>query len=314
LPIRLRLALLLLLPMVLLLTGADFNRPFCNCSGYPDLKIDLPAPTGPVVLELQEKLAQLGYYEDEFDGVYGRKTAQAVAKLQREVGIPVTGNMDRATWAYLAWMEEGEKSVAVNQLPPPEGEISLLVDIDALILIIYADGEPYKIYPVAIGKWTTPTPIGEWLVVNKIAVWSGPFGARWMGLSCPWGSYGIHGTDNPGSIGWEASSGCIRMYNQDVIELYDWVPENTPVKIIGSRIRDVSLPSRLVRGDVAQSVVPLQWKLQELGYAIGRADGVYGEATEKAVRELQYFYQLHPNGEADTSLLYLLGLRQEKGV
>jgi lipoprotein-anchoring transpeptidase ErfK/SrfK len=41
----------------------------------------------------------------------------------------------------------------------------------------------------------------------------------------------IHGTPSEGLIGRPASNGCVRMYNEDVIELFDRVPEGTPVLI-----------------------------------------------------------------------------------
>ncbi|HHY37094.1 MAG TPA: L,D-transpeptidase family protein [Firmicutes bacterium] len=298
------LVLFILLPC-LAVRGAG-REPSCQCQGQPLLVKTIPPMRGKAVLALQERLSQLGYYRKEADGLYGPATVQAVEKLQADLGLPVTGNMDPATWAHLAWVEE--KAVVEQPLPPPQGEISILVDTDALILIVYADGEPYKIYPVAVGKWTTPTPLGEWQINSMSSVWEGPFGARWLGLSCPFGNYGIHGTDNPASIGWEVSSGCIRMYNHDVIELFDWVAPGTPVTIIGSRIKSIPIPPRLGPGDVGQAVVPLQWRLRELGQDVGRADGVYGKATEGAVRELQYFYGLPPSGIADRNLLFLLGL------
>ncbi|TCQ02600.1 L,D-transpeptidase-like protein [Serpentinicella alkaliphila] len=52
-----------------------------------------------------------------------------------------------------------------------------------------------------------------------------------MGLTATGGSYGIHGTNNPNSIGHAASAGCVRMYNHDVIELYNTVPIGTIVNI-----------------------------------------------------------------------------------
>ncbi len=53
-----------------------------------------------------------------------------------------------------------------------------------------------------------------------------------MGLNVPWGGkYGIHGTNQPGSIGFNASGGCIRMRNQDVEELYSLVESGTMVNI-----------------------------------------------------------------------------------
>ena len=54
-------------------------------------------------------------------------------------------------------------------------------------------------------------------------------GPRWMGLGKP--QYGIHGTIHPELIGQQVSHGCIRMRNEDVIELYKIVPIGTDVKI-----------------------------------------------------------------------------------
>jgi lipoprotein-anchoring transpeptidase ErfK/SrfK len=54
-----------------------------------------------------------------------------------------------------------------------------------------------------------------------------PMGAAALTLSG--GDYAIHGTNNPGSIGGFVSAGCIRMYNQDIVDLYDRVSIGTPV-------------------------------------------------------------------------------------
>ena len=56
---------------------------------------------------------------------------------------------------------------------------------------------------------------------------SNPMGAAALTLSG--GEYAIHGTNNPGSIGGFVSYGCIRMYNQDITDLYDRVSVGTPV-------------------------------------------------------------------------------------
>lgn len=57
-----------------------------------------------------------------------------------------------------------------------------------------------------------------------------PLGARalYLGSSL----YRIHGTTDPGSIGRAASAGCFRMLNDDVIELYRFVPVGTTVRVI----------------------------------------------------------------------------------
>jgi lipoprotein-anchoring transpeptidase ErfK/SrfK len=54
-----------------------------------------------------------------------------------------------------------------------------------------------------------------------------PMGAAALTLSG--GQYAIHGTNNPGSVGGFVSYGCIRMYNQDITDLYDRVSVGTPV-------------------------------------------------------------------------------------
>lgn len=84
-------------------------------------------------------------------------------------------------------------------------------------------------YPVGIGKMVTQTPIGEYTIINKQPNPGGPFGAFWMGLSKP--HYGIHGTNDPSSIGHLVSHGCIRMFNDDVLALSKIVPINTRVTI-----------------------------------------------------------------------------------
>src|SRR3712207_5277521 len=55
-----------------------------------------------------------------------------------------------------------------------------------------------------------------------------PLKARWLGI---YDGAGIHGTDAVGSIGTNASHGCIRMLIPDVVELYDKVPVGAPVYI-----------------------------------------------------------------------------------
>ena len=110
---------------------------------------------------------------------------------------------------------------------------SITVDLSARQLILNEDGRQVKTYPVGVGKMLTPTPTGTFYIANKQPSPGGPFGAMCMGLSKP--HYGIHGTNNPASIGHIVSHGCIRMYNQDVIELSRIVEIGTPVKIINTR-------------------------------------------------------------------------------
>ena len=94
-------------------------------------------------------------------------------------------------------------------------------------------------YPVAIGTPETPTPTGEFEVMQMVVnpVWQSPWtgevfapgansalGLRWIGFtSLPNGDIGFHGTPTVSSIGQAASNGCVRLTNEDVLSLYSHV-------------------------------------------------------------------------------------------
>ncbi|WP_042147552.1 L,D-transpeptidase [Paucisalibacillus sp. EB02] len=96
-------------------------------------------------------------------------------------------------------------------------------------LKLFDGSELIKTYPIAVGKMVTPTPFGSYKIINKQPNPGGPYGAFWMGLSKP--HYGIHGTNDPSSIGKDVSLGCIRMFNHDVLDLSSRVPIGTDVVI-----------------------------------------------------------------------------------
>jgi len=105
----------------------------------------------------------------------------------------------------------------------------IIVDLSDRRLYVLEGNQIVKSYPVGIGRMLTQTPQGEYHIVNKAPNPGGPFGAYWLGLSKP--HYGIHGTNNPSSIGKMVSHGCIRMYNHDVLELSRIVAIGTHVTI-----------------------------------------------------------------------------------
>jgi len=96
-------------------------------------------------------------------------------------------------------------------------------------LRLYRNGVLQKQYPIAVGRMLHNTPTGHFFIMNKAPNPGGPFGTMWMGLSKE--HYGIHGTNNPSSIGKSVSKGCIRMHNHDVEELARIIPIGTPVFI-----------------------------------------------------------------------------------
>lgn len=105
----------------------------------------------------------------------------------------------------------------------------IIVDLSAFRLYLLDKDVVVHEFPVGVGTIATTTPHGEFMIVNKEPNPGGPFGAYWLGLSKR--HYGIHGTNNPASIGKRVSHGCIRMYNQDVLKLANLVPIGTHVII-----------------------------------------------------------------------------------
>ena len=54
---------------------------------------------------------------------------------------------------------------AISELP--EGERKIVVNVNRLVLTLYVGDEVIKKYPIAIGKWRTPTPTGEFVIISK---------------------------------------------------------------------------------------------------------------------------------------------------
>lgn len=200
-----------------------------------------------------------------------------------------------------------DKGVVESAIPLVRNE-KIVVDTRSCRLTFYRDGQAVKSFPVAIGTRKTPSPIGEWKIIHKGGSWGGGFGARWMGINVPWGIYGIHGTNKPGSIGYGSSHGCIRMFNHHVIELYKMVKVGTPVYILGNPPA-VPLRREFRLTSTGKDVLLLQFALRKAGFDPGMADARFGTGTEMAVGRLQAFYGLAVTGKATTNEQYLLGLR-----
>ncbi|MGA3347140.1 MAG: L,D-transpeptidase family protein [Terracidiphilus sp.] len=119
----------------------------------------------------------------------------------------------------------------------------IVVSLEDRKLALVEDGQVKKIYTVAVGKPSTPSPEGTFTIARRVAnpvyrhngkvVMPGPHnpvGTRWMGLSIP--GYGIHGTNEPNSIGKAASHGCVRMAKADLEEFYELVAVGDTVELL----------------------------------------------------------------------------------
>ncbi|OYD06861.1 hypothetical protein CHM34_13020 [Paludifilum halophilum] len=146
-------------------------------------------------------------------------------------------------------------------------------------------------------------------MVEKSRDWGGGFGPRWLGLNVPWGKYGIHGTNQPHSVGSHSSHGCIRLLNSDVEALFPKVPLGTQVHIEGPILGlGESLPKTLVRGDRGSLVLLVQNRLRAAGYYDGPMDGWFGASLENAVKRYQRDHGLKVTAQIRLAEYQRLGL------
>ncbi len=127
----------------------------------------------------------------------------------------------------------------------------IVVSIPDRKLALIEDGRPVKTYPVAVGAPASPSPAGEFTIAHRIAHptyyapgviippgQANPLGTRWLGLDQR--GYGIHGTNQPHSIGHRASHGCIRMRNHDMEELFELVEVGDAVELHAERTAELA--------------------------------------------------------------------------
>ncbi|MGG1674952.1 L,D-transpeptidase family protein [Neobacillus sp. NRS-1170] len=213
-------------------------------------------------------------------------------------------------------------------------------------LAYYDNGRFIREFKVGTGRSQSLTPEGKFKIVNKIVnrpYYTGhisggdprnPLGNRWLGLNArgTWGTtYAIHGNNNPSSIGGYVSSGCIRMYDNEVEWLFSQVPINTPVVITssgksfnsiaaangykvsgGSSTPAVPVSTNggiLKRGSQGPAVMDLQQKLTSLGYNTKGTDGIFGVNTENALRQFQKARKLTVDGIAGPVTKKALGIQ-----
>ncbi|MBP3638166.1 MAG: L,D-transpeptidase family protein [Clostridia bacterium] len=192
--------------------------------------------------------------------------------------------------------------------PASAESYTIHVDVESKSLTVWQGAQCVKQYTVATGAWDTPTPLGTFVINSRFSGRMGGFGTCFLGLNVPWGSYGIHGTNKPESIGSNASHGCIRMHVKDAEELYALVPNGTKVVIECGPYGELGTSLRpLKSGDRSSMVRAVQRKLRALGFYYGWPDGIYGAATQQAVDAARKACHLPP-GEVDWAFYQAIGL------
>jgi lipoprotein-anchoring transpeptidase ErfK/SrfK len=127
----------------------------------------------------------------------------------------------------------------------------VIVSIPDRKLAVLDDDQVVRTFNVAIGADVSPSPTGQFQIAHRlinptyyhpgVVIPPGkdnPLGPRWVGLSQK--GFGIHGTNQPRSIGKAASHGCIRMRNRDVEQLFEMVSVGDTVEIRGERDQGIA--------------------------------------------------------------------------
>jgi hypothetical protein len=175
--------------------------------------------------------------EETKDGYFAKGIALAALLFVTAAGAWAQGG---AAWA-------GDSTRDAN---PQDGR-RIIVSFPDHNLALIENGRVVKVYRVAVGAPESPSPTGRFTIVRRLTNPTyyapgtiippgpaNPLGPRWIGLNLP--GYGIHGTNQPSSIGRDASHGCVRMRNRDVAELFARVREGDVVELHGERDAEIA--------------------------------------------------------------------------
>jgi L,D-transpeptidase ErfK/SrfK len=176
---------------------------------------------------------------------------------------------------------QGEQiSLPTMWVLPPVMKKGIVINVPELRLYLFSPrNKTVKTYPIGIGVLDAPTPFGRFTIMEKTKdpTWNippslqeeygrqsmppgpdNPLGEYRLRLSS--GDYGIHGTNAPLGIGRLVSHGCIRLYPEDIKELFALVPVGTPVEIIYEPVKIGFKEGRIfveVHPDIYQEITDL---------------------------------------------------------
>ena len=150
--------------------------------------------------------------------------------------------------------EIAPEAPAIVELPQPETPGTIIIDQQDRKLFYVLTSTQAFLYPISVGRdgfrwsgekritairdwpeWNPPAEMRErqpWLPVTMSGGINNPLGVKALYLGTT--LYRIHGTNDPNSIGYAASSGCFRMMNGHVLHLASLVDVGTTVRVLES--------------------------------------------------------------------------------
>ncbi len=150
-----------------------------------------------------------------------------------------------------AAVAKGQDSKAETPVERITVQRQVVVSIPDRKLAVLENGKVVRIFRVAVGRRSSPSPTGEFRIAKRLSNPTyyhpgvvippgddNPLGPRWVGLDQK--GYGIHGTNEPWSIGKAASHGCIRMRNGDIKQFFALVSVGDAVQIRAERDQQIA--------------------------------------------------------------------------
>lgn len=170
-----------------------------------------------------------------------------------------------ATLTGVMLLATAEALAAENESKPAR---KIVVSIADRKLAVMEAGYVVKIFPTAVGAPVSPSPTGSYEIVNRVTEptyygfgkvippgKSNPVGTRWIGLSAK--GYGIHGTNDPASIGRNVSHGCIRLRNNEIEELFEMVSVGDTVELYAEHTSELDEIFGVTKPATPASTVPV---------------------------------------------------------
>ena len=210
------------------------------------------------ILDAHAELSRIYWKHPEFRGLIQNEIDQTAAEIftlsERQFSQPhfveygetleTIAKQYEVPWEYLAMLNRvtPEKLQAGQELKVVRGPFGAVVDLEEFTLTVHAHGWYINQYPIGTGA-DGKTPLGEFVVQEKLEnpAWynpdggivepddpENPLGEYWMGLG---NHIGIHGTNDPGTIGKAASRGCVHLGDDDIVEVFSLLSNGSKVLI-----------------------------------------------------------------------------------
>jgi len=189
-------------------------------------------------------------------------SSKTIMELARDMRLGYT-NVKNANPDIDPWLPSSGQTVLLpySSILPVDAVSGITINLAEMRLyhVWKSEGKSQaRAYPLGIGSEGNDSPTGRFSILNKAEnpTWTvplsirrerpgmpvsvppgpaNPLGKYWMAFSSA--GYGIHGTNKPLGVGRRVSHGCIRLYPQDIQELFYRVPVGTEVLIIDAPVK-----------------------------------------------------------------------------